>query len=190
VESLYKEYKGEVQFFLVYTREIHPSRGKPRPSSAAKRKPPATTRPSRRRPGPAVTQHASIEDRMIAADKCMKGLKLTIPTLLDSMDNAFTKAFSGIPAGTTVVDIDGRIAYWNRGAPGGAKPDKARAAIQKLLAKGGGAIPAKWAKVRVPPAPAGKDKPDKPAKVGKPDRPTKDKAAPEPVGRTPEADAD
>jgi len=100
---------------------------------------------------------------MIAADKCMKGLKLTIPILLDTMENGFLKAYGGIPAGTAVIDINGKIAYWNPGAPNGCKPKNAEETIKKLLADGGGAIPEKWAPVRVP-----QEKPDKsPAKAAK-----------------------
>ena len=130
------EYKDKVQFFLVYTREIHPTND--------------DSKSSRRRGGPPITQHETLEDRKIAADKCMKGLKLTIPTLLDTMDNTFLKAYGGIPAGTCVVDIDGKVAYWNRGAPNGCKPDEARKAIKKLLEAGGAAVPTKWAAVKVP----------------------------------------
>lgn len=137
METLYKAYKGKVQFFLVYTREIHP---------AAKKDSPA-----RRADGPkGITQHTTAQERVIAADKCMKGLKLTIPFLLDTMDNAFLKAYGGIPAGTAVIDINGKIAYWNPGAPNGCKPPEAKVAIDKLLAGGGGAIPEKWSPVKIP----------------------------------------
>jgi len=134
VESLYRAYRDKVQFFLVYTREIHPSGGKNdrndrNQSSSGKR-------PSRRK-GPAIPQHRSMEERLIAADKCMKDLHLTIPTLLDTMDNSFARAFSGVPAGTTVIDIDGKIAYWNRGSPRGCKPGEAEKIIKMLLAMNG-----------------------------------------------------
>ena len=98
---------------------------------------------------------------MIAAEKCMKGLKLSLPFLLDSMDNAFVKAYGGIPAGTAVVDINGKIAYWNPGAPTGCRPKNAEAAIKKLLAAGGGAIADKWAPVKVPQDKVAKTKPPK-----------------------------
>jgi len=157
VETLYKAYKGKVQFFLVYTREIHPAR-RTSPSSSG-------DRPSPSRKGPAgITQHTSMKDRVIAADKCMKGLKLTIPFLLDTMDNSFLKAYGGIPAGTAVIDINGKLAYWNPGAPNGCRPKNAEEAVKKLLANGGGAIPAKWAPVKVPPDKARKT----PAKAAKP----------------------
>ena len=148
MESLYKAYKGKAQFFLIYTREIHPSRNSGKPGKSS------TARPSRRRGGPAIVQHTSLKERMIAAGKCTKGLKLTIPILLDTMDNAYLKAYGGIPAGTSVIDIDGKVAYWNRGAPTGCRPKNAEAVLKKLLANGGGAIPAKWDPVKVPPKPA------------------------------------
>ena len=163
MEALYKAYKDKAQFFLIYTREIHPSRSTSTGATGAQ-----ASRYSR---GPAITQHTSMNDRIIAADKCMKGLKFTIPILLDDMDNTFTKTYSGMPAGTTVIDINGKIAYWNRGAPTGARPPLAEAALKKLLAAGGGPIPEKWAAVKMPrPKPAEKTKeakaPATPKKAG------------------------
>jgi hypothetical protein len=155
MESLYKAYKGKAQFFLIYTREIHPSRKTSKSSDkAAKSSGGRPSRRRRRRSGPAISQHTSLKERMLAADKCTKGLKLTIPILLDTMGNAYLKMYGGIPAGTSVIDIDGKIAYWNRGAPSGCKPKNAKAALKKLLADGGGAIQEKWDPVKVPPKPA------------------------------------
>ncbi len=165
MEALYKAYKGKVQFFLVYTREIHPTRAKPskevlEKQAAGKVRDPKT-----------VAQHGSIKDRVIAADACMKGLKMTIPTLLDNMENTFTKTYAGMPAGTAVVDINGKIAYWNHGAPNGARPKNAKSVLDKLIAADGGAIPEKWAPVKVP-----SDKPTagsttRPAQPAQPARP-------------------
>jgi len=150
VETLYKAYKDKVQFFLVYTREIHPSRT-PRPGQPQR---------GGRRGNVAIEQHRNMADRVIAADKCMKGLKLTLPILLDAMDNRYARTYSGMPAGTCVIDIDGKIAYWNRGAPNGGRPPQAEAAIKELLAAGGGAKPEAWAKVKWPrPKPARKRQP-------------------------------
>ena len=133
MENLYTAYKDKVQFFLVYTREVHPkSQGGRRSGSVI------------------IEQHDTLQDRMIAADKCMKGLKLTIPLLLDSMDNQFLKGYGGIPAGTTVIDIHGKVAYWNRGSPNGCKPDRAEETITRLLKANGAAIAEKWSEVKVP----------------------------------------
>lgn len=143
---MYEAYKGQVQFFLVYIRKAHPARDKPT-------SPPAGGRTPSPRDRLAITQHKTLKERMIAADKCMKGMKLTIPILLDTMEGSYLKAFDGFQAGTTVVDINGKIAYWNRGQPRGCQPKNAETALKKLLANGGGAVKEKWADVKVPPDP-------------------------------------
>jgi hypothetical protein len=143
VEALYKAYKDKVQFFLIYTREIHPTRSKPSKEVLAKQA------AGKYRAPRTVSQHESITDRVIAADACMKGLKMTIPTLLDDMKDTYKNTYAGMPAGTAVIDINGKIAYWNHGAPSGARPKSAEPVIKKLLAAGGGAIEKKWPPVRV-----------------------------------------
>jgi hypothetical protein len=173
VETLYKAYKGEVQFFLVYIREAHPSRSKDSADKSRVRKPP--------KGGLDISQHTSMDERVIAADKCMKKMEMTIPILLDEMDSRFLKAYGGSPAGTAVIGIDGKIAYWNPGAPRGCKPREAEKTLKKLLADGGGAVAAEWAKVKWPPKPASK-KPASPAEgteSGKPGAGAKAKPAPE-----------
>lgn len=146
MEALYKAYKDKAQFFLVYLREAHPSRARPSGGTSKAKAPP-------RRPGRvSIAQHKTMSDRVIAADKCMKGMKLTIPILLDSIEGDFIKAYTGFQAGTVVIDIDGKIAYWTRGGPWGCKPAEAEAALKKLIASGGGAIAAKWADVKIPSA--------------------------------------
>ena len=98
-----------------------------------------------------------MDERVIAADKCMKDLKLTIPIVLDSIEGDYLKSYGGWPAGTAVIDIDGKIAYWTRGAPNGCKPGEAEAALKKLLSAGGGAIAEKWADVKMPSEKPAKD---------------------------------
>ena len=158
MEALYKAYKGKAQFFLVYLREAHPSRAKP-PAAA-----PRARAQARRSGNVSIAQHKTIAERAIAADKCMKGLKLTIPILLDSIGGEYIKAYTGFQAGTVVIDINGKIAYWTRGGPGGCRPGEAEAALKKLLASGGEAIPGKWADVKIPS--------DKPASDKKKKKPT------------------
>lgn len=144
MEALYKAYKGEAQFFLVYLREAHPSRAKPS-AETSRAKAPA------RRPGRiSIAQPKTMAERVIAADKCMKGMKLTIPILLDSIEGDFIKAYTGFQAGTVVIDIDGKIAYWTRGGPWGCKPAEAEAALKTLIAGGGSANADKWADVKIP----------------------------------------
>jgi len=144
VETLYKAYKDNAHFFLVYIREAHPSPEKGSPGE------PRAKEQLKRLGDKGITQPKTMDERVIAADKCMKDLKLTIPILLDSIEGDYLNAYGGWPAGTVVIDIDGKVAYWNRGAPNGAKPTEAEAALKKLLSAGGGAIKEDRADVKMP----------------------------------------
>jgi hypothetical protein len=144
VETLYKAYKDKAQFFLVYIREAHPSPEKGGPDEQRAKE------QLKRFGDKGIAQPKTMDERVIAADKCMKDLKLTIPILLDSIEGDYLKAYTGFQAGTVVIDIDGKIAYWTRGAPSGCKPSEAEAALKKLLSAGGGAIKEKWADVKLP----------------------------------------
>ena len=74
----------------------------------------------------------------------MKGLKFTMPILIDlppegktgSMVGLVERAYRGRPAATVIVDLDGKIAFYSRG-PRGVQPKKADQVIKSLIAKGG-----------------------------------------------------
>ena len=144
MESLYKAYKDKAQFFVVYIREAHPAPEKGRTD-------PRRAKEHARRYGDlGITQPKTLAERAIAADKCMKGLKMTIPILLDAMAGDYLKAYGGYPAGTAVIDIEGKIAHWTRGNPRGARPAEAEACLKKLLAAGGAAVEETWKPVKLP----------------------------------------
>jgi hypothetical protein len=124
VEALYREYKNndKVAILLVYIREAHPARESTRPVSGDA----ASTSYKD------IAQPKNLDERVIAADKCMRGLKFTLPILIDNMQGVVQKAYSGLPAATAVVDMKGKIAFYSRG-PNGAQPQKAKAVIDRLL---------------------------------------------------------
>ena len=115
---------------MVYISEAHPVRES---ENAKKPKSPKD-----------ITQARSAKERIIAADSCMKGLKFTMPILIDlppegkkdSMVGVVEKAYHGRPAATVLVDLDGKVAFYSQG-PHGVQPKKADEVIKKLLAKGG-----------------------------------------------------
>lgn len=115
VEELYREYKDnkKVAIYFVYIREAHPMK------TGGKKK-------------DGVEKHESIDDKVKAAIKCIKGLELTVPVLIDSMDLKAQKAYRAAYASTVVIDKEGKIAYHSRG-PGGTKPKEARETLKKLL---------------------------------------------------------
>ena len=129
MQRLYESYKNneKVALYLVYVREIHPvkeaSTEKGEDSESAK---------GNRHSVPQITQHKTVEDRITAASKCLDGLDLTIPTLIDGMDDSALKAFHVRAAATVVVDVEGNVAFFSTG-PTGTQPKQADEVIRKLL---------------------------------------------------------
>ncbi len=136
VETLYKAYKDndKVAMFFVYINEAHPSRSRRDAPPAAGAKGHA-----------GIGVHKTMDDRVLAASKCMEGLKLTLPMLIDTMDGVAEKAYKGRPAATVVVDLDGKVALHTRG-PSGVQPTKADKALKELIGRGGlvGGEPRSW----------------------------------------------
>lgn len=85
------------------------------------------------REGIKVDQPKTYEERIKVAGECMKDLKLSIPCLVDDMQNTAQKAYAGWPDRLYVIDADGKVAYKGGPGPRGFKPDEAEAALKKLL---------------------------------------------------------
>lgn len=73
-----------------------------------------------------VAQHTTLEDRLAAARRGVERLRLTMPVLVDGMDDAVSEAFSAWPERLYVVERGGRIAY--AGGPGPFEFDPGAAA--------------------------------------------------------------
>ena len=123
MQALYEAYKDKVEFLFVYIREAHPVRqGK---EGGAEARSPQD-----------IAQTPSLAERAIAATDCLRGLKVTLPVLIDPMDGKVEKGYGGHPAGTAVIDRDGRICFTSRG-PSGVKPKEAEKVLKELLANKG-----------------------------------------------------
>jgi Iodothyronine deiodinase len=61
-------------------------------------------------------QPTTLEERVAVADSCALRLDLSIPTLIDDMENSTDRKYYALPDRLYLVGRDGRIAY--RGAPG------------------------------------------------------------------------
>ena len=133
MESLYKAYGKKAEFLLVYIREAHPSDGGQSKQNV--------------KDGVIFKQPKTFEQRVEVAKACHDGLKMTIPCLVDGIDDAVDKAYSGAPDRLCVVDIDGKVAYHSKRGPWGFKPLDAEKALKAVLANNG--------RVKIPPASAG-----------------------------------
>ena len=80
-----------------------------------------------------IANHTSLEDRFAAARAGVERLGLTMPVLVDDMDDAVSNAFAAWPERIYVVDAKARIAYAGGPGPFDFDPDTAAAALDDLL---------------------------------------------------------
>jgi hypothetical protein len=80
-----------------------------------------------------VANHVTIEDRFAAARAGVERLGLTMPVLVDRMDDAAGNALAAWPERIYVVDAAGRIAYSGGPGPFEFDPDAAAEALAELL---------------------------------------------------------
>jgi hypothetical protein len=109
--------------FLVYTAEAHP---------AAKRLDHVDRRPLN--PGD-IAEHETIRERARAACACVDGLDLSIPVLLDTMNDRVKRHYRAPYCATVIVDFEGNLAYHAEGVSAGIQPEETVRVLDKLLAE-------------------------------------------------------
>jgi len=87
--------------------------------------------------GPDVADPKSFTERVEVASSCAKALELTMPLLIDEIDDRVGRAYGGYPDRLYVIGADGKVAYQGGPGPRGFKPAEAEEALAKLLAAGG-----------------------------------------------------
>jgi hypothetical protein len=114
-------YADRADFLAVYIREAHPLDG--------------WRMKSNDRAGIKFRQPRSIGERIEVAGQCSSALKITMPLLIDRIDDAVAEAYSAFPDRLYVIDRDGRVAYKGGRGPFGFEPrDMETELILALLA--------------------------------------------------------
>jgi hypothetical protein len=109
-----------VAFLAVYVREAHPSDG--------------WRMMSNDRFGVVVPQPTTKEERGEAAAKCCAALKISMPVVVDEIDDRVGHAYSGMPDRLYVIDPDGKVAYKSgRGPFGFLTGEMEQALVMHLL---------------------------------------------------------
>ena len=80
-----------------------------------------------------LPQHTTLADRFAAAREGVARLRLTLPVLVDGMDDAVSEAFAAWPERIYVADAAGRIAYVGGPGPWEFDPEAAAAALEDAL---------------------------------------------------------
>jgi hypothetical protein len=120
---LNKRYGDRVAFLGVYVREAHPTDGAASAANANM--------------GILVKQPKTHLERREVARACSAKLQMTIPLVVDTIDDRVGHAYSAMPDRLYVIDRDGKVAYQGGRGPFGFKPAELEQAIAlQLLADG------------------------------------------------------
>ncbi len=119
MEKLYHDYQDRASVYIVYIREAHPADGWQVGANLQEKI--------------VFDQPTTLDQRTHVAKTFCSALKISIPCLLDGMDDKVNQAYAGWPDRIYVIDVKGQIVY--KGAPGprGFKPAEAMEALKKIV---------------------------------------------------------
>lgn len=113
MEQMYQDYKDIAEFYIVYISEAH---------AADDRSPVGYAKEL------GINEHKTYGERCEVATRLQREKKLTIPCLIDNMDNAVSQNYSGWPDRVFLVRKDGTLAVAGQRGPWGFKPGMEAAA--------------------------------------------------------------
>lgn len=80
-----------------------------------------------------VNDPRTFEEREQVAASCAVGLRISLPVLVDKVDNQVARQYGGWPDRLYLIDRAGRIAYQGDKGPFGFKPEELEAAVERTL---------------------------------------------------------
>ena len=82
-----------------------------------------------------IAQPTSFLRRSEVAATCCSDLKITVPVLVDDMEDTVANAYNAWPDRLFILGADGKIAYRGDRGPRGFKVDEMESALAKLVKK-------------------------------------------------------
>ena len=116
---MYRRFRARASFVFVYIAEAHTTDGWQLQSNLDD--------------DVLIANHTTLEARFAAAREGVKRLGLTMPVLVDDLDDAVGEAFAAWPERIFVVDESARIVFAGGPGPYEFDPDAAAAALETLL---------------------------------------------------------
>lgn len=80
-----------------------------------------------------INQPRELGQRVAVAGECCQALEMSMPLLVDDIDDKVGRAYSGMPDRLYVIDRDGRIVYKGGRGPFGFKPGEMEQSLLMLL---------------------------------------------------------
>ncbi len=119
MEEIYRRFQDRVEFLIVYVQEAHPTDGWQTDSNVAA--------------GVLFRQHQSFEEREEVAQTCSLDLHISIPVLIEEMDNIIDEAYGAAPERLYLVGADGNVTYQGGAGPHFFDLDEWEQAIEACL---------------------------------------------------------
>jgi iodothyronine deiodinase-like protein len=113
VEQIAADYGDRIHALMVYIREAHATD--------------EWTTDDNTEAGIEVVQPTTLDERQRVAQQLNGVLALSIPVVVDDLDDTVGKAYGGWPERLYVIDAEGNIAYQGGYGPRDFKPDEVRA---------------------------------------------------------------
>ena len=104
---------------MAYVREAHPVEG--------------WRLPQNEQAGIKVRQPQTRAERESVARECCSALSMSMPLLVDEIDDRVGHAYSGMPDRLYIIDRDGRVVYKSGRGPRGFKPGEMEQSLLMLL---------------------------------------------------------
>lgn len=101
--QIYQRHMADVEFFVVYVQEAHPTDGWQVESNVQE--------------SVLFRQHQNYAERESAAQSCSIDLHIGLPVIIEEMDNAIDETYGAAPERLYLVDVDGRVAYHGGAGP-------------------------------------------------------------------------
>ena len=108
-----------MEFLAIYVREAHPIDG--------------WRMESNDQAGISILQPRSKAERDAVSNRCCTALHVTMPMVVDDMDDHVGHLYSGMPDRLYVIDRAGKVAYKSGRGPFGFKPGEMEQALAMLL---------------------------------------------------------
>lgn len=115
LQKAFETYGDKADFTWIYISEAH-AIDDARPSKTVK-----------------IKEHTSLEERTKVAKAAAESLGLSIPLLIDDMENTIDSAYSAHPDRLFILDADGKVAYAGGRGPRGFDVDEMVAALKELV---------------------------------------------------------
>ena len=120
LNELFKRYKDQVEFFVIYIREAHPAHGWQVPNNVIE--------------NIIVEEPTTDEERTEVAATCQVDLGLEMPMLIDSIENSIDEHYVGLPMRQFLIDAGGMVVYRGEKGPFGWNDVEFESALKALLA--------------------------------------------------------